>query len=188
MKLRKGFTLVELLIVIVIIGVLAAAMLLASGAATASAEASNIVSNLRNLQSGSLMFFADNMDDLMAGNPAVVLYDDPRTAGAQIDITVAADAVHLLVQYTNNPDAGVWDNYMFEVVGGAATTPIADRTWYVSSLVTRRDVSTRLEGRADGVGLFEDALVIPGAPYSAPTATPFPTGHRVYMLIRNPGA
>ena len=70
MKLRKGFTLVELLIVIVIIGVLAAAMLLGSGAATDSAEASNIVTNLRSLQSASLMFFADNPD--VTAPPATV--------------------------------------------------------------------------------------------------------------------
>ena len=41
-KLRKGFTLVELLIVVAILGSLSAAMSLSSGRATASAKASTI--------------------------------------------------------------------------------------------------------------------------------------------------
>jgi general secretion pathway protein G len=60
-KVRKGFTLVELLIVIVIIGILAGGMMLASGAATATATATTIVSDLRSLAGAAVMFYADNL-------------------------------------------------------------------------------------------------------------------------------
>ena len=65
---RKGFTLVELLIVIVVIGILSAMMMLSSTEAVASAKANNIVSNLRNMKTAVLSYYADNMD-LFAKTP-----------------------------------------------------------------------------------------------------------------------
>jgi len=181
MKLRKGFTLVELLIVIVIIGILAAAMLLASGAATASAEASNIVSNLRSLQSASLMLFADHMDVLQGTGTTIV------AAGTTIDLlndAIGTGAVRALIGYTANPVAPVWNTYSFAIMGDSAS--LSGRGWWVGTNVDRRDVGTRLEGRRDSVGLYGSPFAINSDATSVATANFASANPRVYMLIRSP--
>ena len=56
---RKGFTLVELLIVIAILGALASMMSLSGTNATASARAATIVSDLKTLKTAALLFYND---------------------------------------------------------------------------------------------------------------------------------
>ena len=57
---RGGFTLVELLIVIIIIAILAGMMMLTTGSATDRAEATKVISNLRNMKAACLMYYVDN--------------------------------------------------------------------------------------------------------------------------------
>jgi len=132
MKLRKGFTLVELLIVIVIIGILAAAMMLSSGSATDSAEASNIVSDLRNLKSASMLFFMGSMDEINGGH-----------------VPTMTD----LAQFSDNPDK-------YTAAGSGFSVSIAPSgQWslgFDGSVMSRTGVQTRLTSRAASVGLFSD--------------------------------
>jgi general secretion pathway protein G len=58
---RKGFTLVELLIVIIVIGILAGGMMLASGSASDSARASTLISELRNAKAAGVFWLANNI-------------------------------------------------------------------------------------------------------------------------------
>ena len=65
---RKGFTLVELLIVVAILGALAAVMTVSSGSSIAKAKATTIAHNLRVCTTGSQIFYLDSADD--ETNPA----------------------------------------------------------------------------------------------------------------------
>ena len=63
---RKGFTLVELLIVIVVIGILAGMMMLSSTEAVTSAKATKIISDLTVLKKAVLSWYADNYERVVS--------------------------------------------------------------------------------------------------------------------------
>ena len=59
---RRGFTLVELLIIIVVIGVLAAMMILSSTESVTTAKAAKILANLQTLKRAATQWYLDNRE------------------------------------------------------------------------------------------------------------------------------
>jgi len=57
---RKGFTLVELLIVIILIGILASAILLVAGGAEEKATANRIISDARTMKAAAMLYNSDH--------------------------------------------------------------------------------------------------------------------------------
>jgi general secretion pathway protein G len=163
-KVRKGFTLVELLIVIVIIGILAAAMLLSSGSATAAAEATNVISELRNLKAASMMLYADSMDDV-------------GTTTFRSDIN-GGTLKTFLGKYMDNPEK-LSANYLLKItqLGGGIK-------WFVGYDLTGAavtdEVKEKLRGRAKSVGLLA------GANNTGPDdlTTAYTSGRYVWMVAR----
>ena len=89
-KFRKGFTLVELLIVIAILGTLSAAMTVSSSTATAKAKAAVIANNLKTCTSGAQVYMFEHTDastTLTTGTAAML-----------------ADAVPNFTEFTKNGD------------------------------------------------------------------------------------
>ena len=150
-KLRKGFTLVELLIVIVIIGILAAAMLLSSGSASDSAVAAKIISDLRNLKAADMMWQIDSGDEAR-------------------DRTIQAGVIlNNIYRYIDNPQnfTGAGTNLNAPVISGIYMDHTERGVWaFVCNLrgVTK-GVREKLAGRAASVGLYETVNAASLNPY-----------------------
>ncbi len=154
----KGFTLVELLIVIVIIGILAGMLMLSTGGATDSATATKIVSDMRNIKAGSVMYFLDEKVWPTSINSSFDKYMD----------------VPLSTQ--TNPSKGG-----FEIKSGTGGTGTDKPLWieYKDSNVLTGGVKAKLKNMAGDVGLYASAAT------TVPASPDYAGGDSVYMLIRH---
>ena len=131
---RQGFTLVELLIVIIVIGILSAMMMLSSTEAVSSARAADIISDLRNMKTAALEWYADNIP-----------YVEGKTADSSgKNFSKLSDEKSKIIKYLG--DDALKAGYSF---GDGAD----DETWYAWYKVTDARVLEKLKSRASTVGL-----------------------------------
>ena len=161
-SMRKGFTLVELLIVIVVIGILSAMMMLSSTEAVSSARAADIISDLRNLKTAALAMYADNIDAIELGNISL-----PKSNKAFDGTNKLNDVSEDIFAYLGNE--GVKGKYSF---AGTRTNEVgkrgAPKDWYVLCKVDDNKVKDKLKSRASSVGLFgsDNATTAPNTNYT----------------------
>ena len=157
-KKSKGFTLVELLIVVVIIGILAGVMMLSVGSITDKAEAVKILSDLRAIRSASIMYYVDE-----GTYPPNVTYN--------LDLH-ANDAIYArpINKYLGVIPA---DGYWIAIIANGPAS-----VGYQGPKLTQ-GVGAQLKAMKDKVGLYN------GAPTSAViiTGPNYNGGPKVYMVI-----
>lgn len=142
---RKGFTLIELMIVIVVIGVLAAMMMFSATEATTSAKATNIINNLQALKRAALAYYADNMDTINRNfgqyKPKL---DNPN-----------GKLVLKYLERTNDVDAKAQElkNEGYQFAWGFNSSTHQTR-WYATYTIKDSRIKAKLAGRAKSLGLL----------------------------------
>ncbi len=135
---RKGFTLVELLIVIAVLGALTAMMTLSSTNAAGAAKAASIINGLQTLRTAVQVYVAENS----AGDPIVGEIDADDSTKSTGFLAVSGDYI---------------DKATFDKIKGKYTVVEGtDKGWYAGYSVGTTDTNTinKLKVRATEDGLL----------------------------------
>ena len=127
-KLRKGFTLLELLVVIGVMGILSSVAMIAGQQATDAARATTIAEGLEKAAAAMMMYYADNAEIIAKegiGTSTKVTVADLRT-GTNAYLKTA-DAI---------ADTATAGQYSISVVGSAPA-----QTWWIVYTLQATDIA-----------------------------------------------
>ena len=160
-KFRKGFTLVELLIVIAVIGSLSAMMMYSSSGAVDSADASKILSNLQTLKMAAMQMYMDEPEvasltkialdgsTKVGAKPAKDQEDTRETVAGILGAYLGKKADALLTSTT----AGSEHTSKYGLLGNATS-------WYVVYTFDEKDstgVKAKLAAKAEEADIYGTA-------------------------------
>ena len=183
---QKGFTLVELLIVILVIGILSAMMIFSSTEAVTSAKVSNVISNLRNLRTAITAWYLENTDKIEKGSSGVYLVrwstayqknDDNLTPVQELwdsrvkrngNIIDSSTFKSQILRYMENPDRVTAtnrkqnNNQNASVLGGyvlednGGSNNEKRSQWFIGYVVDNDSMKKKFAGRAKSLGLLQE--------------------------------
>ncbi|MBR0315610.1 MAG: type II secretion system protein [Synergistaceae bacterium] len=161
--MRKGFTLVEILIVIIVMSILGAMMTYSSSEAISSNKAAEIVVKLRNLKIAAMQMYVDYLDEWESTSPT-------KTFG-----------IALAKTYLN--DDSSYDSKYDLVTADADSGTYAEKRWYAkcdfSTMKDADNIAIKLEKRAETDDLLSNATRENNGKY---TETKFTSGYKIVLL------
>ena len=146
LRKRKGFTLIEILLVVIMVGILASMALLSGGDATAQTKAAGIVNDLRQLRAAALLFYAASIDAKTADFGNAI-----KTTNSIV--TYLGKYLSNVEQFKNDDGEEVWKFWSNN-----------GKNWYVARNVDDLDddLRTALETQAKSAGLVDFSSSGPG--------------------------
>ena len=143
-KFRKGFTLLELLVVIGVIGIMSSTAMIAGQQATDAARATNIADGLEKAASAMMMYYSDNADDIAVNGVE------------EADVVEGANAyLKKTAQLIDSKATNYIGKYTVYIIGD---TPAA-QTWWISYTLPDNDkagVGPIMKNKAERMGLKKD--------------------------------
>ena len=170
MRRHKGFTLLEMLVIIVIMGILSAAMYLSVINISASADANNIINNMILLKQATLLWYKSNLSRIVYDSKAKVCY--VTTNGTKQNFNdFVRDHKDEILRYVDNRNSLVMRSKRDGTNKMGDYTLISvkdDKQWYIyyntgvtndiiknyGSESPALKVKEKLSGRAEGLGIL----------------------------------